>query len=392
MNSDAKRLGVVLASLIAAVMPCAAFGPGSVDPPEWGPDTITVTPENLEARRAALIDYIWGDEGWPTNRALYSAQIHIAYTNISWMGVLTNASQTNLSSVDMLQYRMPASPGTGWLTTYVLRLRPTTSNGKLFIYHGGHSSGPISEETWGEIMGWPLTMTALVNAGYEVLAFGMPLMNGNPPPTFTRPDLTTYVVSTHDVMFAELDHPLRYFFEQIPSVLDYLEAQGNVYSRIHMMGLSGGGWTTVIYSAMDPRIEMSFPVAGSLPLWLRVGYEGLGDGEQVDPGLYTVANYSELYAMGGANGYQLQLNNLTDPCCFYGNRQTNYVDAVKAAAVDLGGWWSYYQDPTNPDHKVSQKILNMILQKSALGPVWAQNDPVRIYRARLRGIIARPGS
>ena len=31
------------------------------------------------------------------------------------------------------------------------------------------------------------------------------------------------------------------------------------------MGLSGGGWTTTMAAALAPRIELSLPVAGSIP-------------------------------------------------------------------------------------------------------------------------------
>ena len=38
-----------------------------------------------------------------------------------------------------------------------------------------------------------------------------------------------------------------------------------------MAGLSGGGWTTTLYAAIDPSIRYSFPVAGTIPLYLRTG-------------------------------------------------------------------------------------------------------------------------
>ena len=52
-----------------------------------------------------------------------------------------------------------------------------------------------------------------------------------------------------------------------------------------MAGLSGGGWTTTIASALDPRIVLSFPVAGSVPFAMRDEHPGdpyhdLGDFEQ----------------------------------------------------------------------------------------------------------------
>ena len=58
-----------------------------------------------------------------------------------------------------------------------------------------------------------------------------------------------------------------------------------------MIGLSGGGWTTTLYAAIDPRVRLSFPVAGTLPDYLRLGRPGdKGDWEQFYPDLYKVAN------------------------------------------------------------------------------------------------------
>ena len=39
-----------------------------------------------------------------------------------------------------------------------------------------------------------------------------------------------------------------------------------------MVGISGGGWTTGVYSALDPRIEKSFVVAGTAPTVFEIQY------------------------------------------------------------------------------------------------------------------------
>ena len=39
-----------------------------------------------------------------------------------------------------------------------------------------------------------------------------------------------------------------------------------------MMGLSGGGWTTTVASSVVTDIELSFPVAGSMPKWPTTTY------------------------------------------------------------------------------------------------------------------------
>ena len=151
------------------------------------------------------------------------------------------------------------------------------------------------------------------------------------------PGVGEIVLTSHAMVFAYLDRPFRFFLEPIVRCLDYVEAHYN-YDEIDMIGLSGGGWTTTVYAALDQRIKRSFPIAGSVPNYLRVGFEGLGDEEQDDPGFYSIANYCELYVMGsyGADRGQLQILNRYDSCCFYGTRHTNWVDSVQQAVSKLG--------------------------------------------------------
>src|SRR5436189_4849979 len=84
-----------------------------------------------------------------------------------------------------------------------------------------------------------------------------------------------------------------------------------------MVGLSGGGWTTTICAAIDPRIRFSFPVAGTIPLALRTG-GSVGDREQYEPSFYRIAGYPDLYILGsqGHGRKQVQILVRRDDCCF----------------------------------------------------------------------------
>lgn len=64
------------------------------------------------------------------------------------------------------------------------------------------------------------------------------------------------------------DHALRYFLEPVFLTINYAKTVLNI-PEIHMAGLSGGGWTTTFASAMDKRIQTSFPIAGSIPCDMR---------------------------------------------------------------------------------------------------------------------------
>jgi hypothetical protein len=50
------------------------------------------------------------------------------------------------------------------------------------------------------------------------------------------------------------EHPLRYFIEPVVVALNWAEEVYG-YSRRIMVGLSGGGWTTVVVSGIDTRID-----------------------------------------------------------------------------------------------------------------------------------------
>ena len=61
------------------------------------------------------------------------------------------------------------------------------------------------------------------------------------------------------------ERTIRFFVEPVVLTINY--AIGVLgYSSVLMMGKSGGGWTTTLAAALDPRIGASFAVAGSLPL------------------------------------------------------------------------------------------------------------------------------
>ncbi len=148
------------------------------------------------------------------------------------------------------------------------------------------------------------------------------------------------------------------------------------YRAFHMAGLSGGGWATTIYAAIDPTIQCSFPVAGTIPLWLRSG-GSVGDREQFEPTFYSLAGYPDLYVLGahGRGRRQVQILVRRDDCCF-GQAQHDatasglaYADAMRSyerhvsAVLDRlkSGSFRLEIDETAPSHMISHHAIQQIM-------------------------------
>jgi hypothetical protein len=110
---------------------------------------------------------------------------------------------------------------------------------------------------------------------------------------------------------------LGLFYLAMKRGLDYLAALPEVdSSRIGATGLSGGGWQTVLLSAMDPRIAVSVEVAG---LGSResnlTNPKDTYEIEEDAPDLMHGFDYPELVAMRAARP-TLLIHNAVDSCCF----------------------------------------------------------------------------
>jgi pimeloyl-ACP methyl ester carboxylesterase len=211
------------------------------------------------------------------------------------------------------------------------------------------------------------------------------------------------VSTSHDDMFTNpaqqlqpgRGSPLQFFLEPVARVLHYLETTYPALAVFpHMVGLSGGGWTTTVYAALDPQIILSFPVAGSLPFDVR----GSSDyhAEEQWPDFYALAGYKDLYILGsygaalaspGAFGSpplwrrQTQILNQHDDCCFTPEPAAaqRYVCDVQTVlsmlALDTGqaGAFVFEYDAAASTHQISLDALAQVivptLQAGAGGPL-----------------------
>lgn len=243
------------------------------------------------------------------------------------------------------------------IDSVVYFFRAARPNKRLALYCQGHD---------GDFSLGKSTIEALLSAGYDVLAFSMPLLGMN-----SRPHITTVLgrlqLTNHNQLQL-LDRPLRYFIDPVTRALNFALKESS-YEQIAMVGLSGGAWLTTIYAAIDPRIERSYPVAGTLPFYLRSGSDrDWGDFEQTYAPFYAIADYFDLYVMGsvGPRRKQLQILNRYDSCCFGGIKYRTYEQAVTNRAAALGGDFQVFLDETHTGHLISPTAIQRILEDLAL--------------------------
>ncbi len=128
---------------------------------------------------------------------------------------------------------------------------------------------------------------------------------------------------------------LGLFYLAMRKGLDYLAADPHVDpKRLGVTGMSGGGWQTIVLSALDERVYASIPVAGYNALPGRIGRMPIdamevGDVEQAPTDFLAGQDYSTLTAMRAPRP-TLLINNAEDGCCFRAALVKPHIfDAVK---------------------------------------------------------------
>jgi pimeloyl-ACP methyl ester carboxylesterase len=330
--------------------------PGSPQPRVVTPaDLIAIAdPAVVLSSRAALIDFIWKGRGFPAMRQpdqIDNGIIDHKYDNLE-----------NLDRIDRLTTMMDFG-----VNSIAYHFIPRESNGKLAIYHQGHD---------GSFEYGIDTIDFLLQNGYAVLAFSMPLLGANSEPTVQIGD-HSLLLQYHD-NFYDIDSDnfsgIHYFLEPVAAGLNYALTSYS-YSSALMVGISGGGWTTTMYAAIDPRIKLSFPVAGSLPAHLRARND-YGDYEQEQPDFYKLAGYLDLYLLGsvGTARKQLQILNRYDPCCFASDGMEPailaYRDALgeRLGSIGLGGQFDVYFDASHHEHEISD-LARWVISRELHGPI-----------------------
>lgn len=111
---------------------------------------------------------------------------------------------------------------------------------------------------------------------------------------------------------------LAVFYEQMRRAVDIALGLPHAdASRIGVTGLSGGGWQTIMLSALDTRVTLASPVAGHSSFVTRAQWpdKDLGDSEQTPSDIAAIADYPHLNALMAPRPLQLS-HNAKDSCCF----------------------------------------------------------------------------
>jgi len=257
----------------------------------------------------------------------------------------------------------------------VVWFSPSTPVGNRFaIYHEGHGGAAVDVGA--------ATIDWLLDRGWQVVAIDMPLTGVNAADV--RPGL-----QFHNDLEGFDDgrtSPLAAFLLPVKIVVDGIVGlSGATPPELLMIGRSGGGWTTYVYSAIDPRIDWAVPIAGGRPLSQRLDTANaadLGDYEQSVPHLYDAVGHAALMATAGRRGGLIVYNEF-DPCCFRVAPGDPLVEYVADVAKRNGTNHRVFIDRENLDHSLGPRGLEALddfLQRETRVPA-----PPASVSAEIRG-------
>lgn len=264
----------------------------------------------------------------------------------------------NLSHVDSLII----DSGNGFIAE-VYHFIPLESINRAIIYHQGHT---------GDFFKGKNTIAFFLSLGFDVYGISMPGETPHYPiPKYILDthygDINTLYFRKKHIIFGELfsafgHYGYNFFIEPTITTINYIESMG--ITDINMIGLSGGGWTTVMAAAVDTRIRRSYPVAGTYPMYLRYSDRNgfIGDFEQWLIGIMPEISYLDMYILGsiGKNRKQLAVYNKYDSCCFYGLGYELWYGRLQSFIEELGGEYEIFLDTSHYTHAISSVALDII--------------------------------
>mgnify|MGYP006089036487 FL=1 len=300
---------------------------------------------DITKTRNQIIDYVWKGEGFSKTKMPSKIEQNIQderYDNI-----------INLEKIDKITVTMEYG-----VESYAYIFVAKQNNGDIVFYHQGHG---------GDFVKGKKTIEFFLEKGYSVVAFSMPLLGMNNQPIVNIENIGMIKIKTHEhfrLLDSENFSSIKFFLEPVLVAVNYMEKNYNLNS-IFMVGISGGGWTTTIYSAIDDRIEKSFPVGAPLPLFISLNESIMPDYESVLLELYQKVTYLDLYILSsfGENREQIKIINKFDSCCHGGISYQVFEEEINKTMEKLDdGKFTIFLDDSHNGHKISNTALQVILE------------------------------
>jgi len=258
----------------------------------------------------------------------------------------------------------PVGDVTGWATTEDFRIDYADGRfasrvtryvpadpvpGRLAIFHEGHDA--TARVLGADVISW------LLARRWTVVAMDMPMVGQN------AVDAVPPLVDHNELW--RLDEggpsPLAWLLLPVKAVVDGFVAEHPDDDRtVLMVGRSGGGWTTYLTGALDPRIDVAVSVAGGSPSSQRLldvleAWE-LGDYEQFFPQLYDVVGHENLIAAAGTRALFVAYSP-RDPCCYRLGPDDPFFAWLAAAGESTGKPIVAAVDPEQRRHGLSPAQL-----------------------------------
>ena len=157
---------------------------------------------------------------------------------------------------------------------------------------------------------------------------------------------------------------LGLFYLEMRRGLDYLSSLPHVdRARLGVTGLSGGGWQTLVLSALDERVKVAVPVAGFASLSTKIEarkYGDLGDLEQNATDFLQNQDFTHLTALRAPRP-TLLIYNAEDDCCFRGPMAKPLIfDAVRPFFKLYGQQdafeWHENRDPGSHNYQLDNRL------------------------------------
>jgi dienelactone hydrolase len=180
---------------------------------------------------------------------------------------------------------------------------------------------------------------------------------------------------------------LGLFYLEMRRGLDYLANLPQVdRERLGVTGLSGGGWQTLVLSALDERVKVSVPVAGFASLTTKIEarkYGDLGDLEQNATDFLESQEFTHLTALRAPRP-TLLVYNAEDDCCFRGPMAKPLIfDTVKPFFKLYGQEdafeWHENRDPGTHNYQLDNRLAAYRFFSQHFGlPVISSEIPVGV--------------